>query len=150
MLYENAKVGDYLYSDWTFGPTQKTGYLGRCIGLAEDFLDGKSRWGMIHDSATQVWCQSSAKQDTSLINYVNSDSAKTDVDGKQNTQVLLNIAGGGYDAATIAQQLFDGNGYLPAAGELFVCGNNINTIFNPNMPLWSSTECDFDFAYDYY
>ena len=31
VLYQNAKVGDYLYSDWTFGPTEKPGYIARCV-----------------------------------------------------------------------------------------------------------------------
>ena len=43
VLYENAKLGDYLYSDWTFGPTEKAGYLGRCVGLATE-NEGKSVW----------------------------------------------------------------------------------------------------------
>jgi hypothetical protein len=43
VLYENAKLGDYLYDDWTFGPTEKAGYLGRCVGLATE-NEGKSVW----------------------------------------------------------------------------------------------------------
>lgn len=31
VLYQNANVGDYLYDDWSFGPTEKSGYIARCI-----------------------------------------------------------------------------------------------------------------------
>lgn len=54
-MYENAKVGDYLYDDWTFGPTEKPGYLGRCVGLAENFSDGKSRWASPISSEDIRW-----------------------------------------------------------------------------------------------
>lgn len=82
VLYENAKLGDYLYSDWTFGPTEKAGYLGRCIGLAAD-NDGKSMWCSTRSDSQIEW--SIETVDTELNNFSNANDAKTDFDGKTNT-----------------------------------------------------------------
>jgi len=114
VLYENAKVGDYLYSDWTFGPTEKAGYLGRCIGLATE-NEGKSVW-FNRSSSEMKW--STEKVDTGLDDFTSRDTADTDFNGKANTELLLSLGADKYPAARWASEQFQGNGYLPAFGEL--------------------------------
>lgn len=121
VLYENAKLGDYLYSDWTFGPTQKTGYLGRCVGLAEH-NNGKSVWCSPKSSTTMVW---STEMISTGTGYDTAPNARTATNGKENTAILLSLGADKYPAAAWAAQQFEGNGYLPAAGQFY---NDFKTI----------------------
>ena len=136
VLYENAKPGDFLYSDWTFGPTQKTGYLGRCVGLATE-NEGKSVWCSPKSSSAMKW--STETVDTGLDNFTSSDTAKTDFNGKANTELLLSLGADKYLAAAYASEQFQGNGYLPAAGELYKYCTRIKTYVYSGT-VWSSTE----------
>lgn len=137
VLYENAKLGDYLYGDWTFGPTEKAGYLGRCIGLATE-NEGKSVWCSPRGSSITTW--STKTVDTGLDNFRTADAAKTDFNGKTNTELLLSL-GAEYTAAADASAQFQGNGYLPAAGELYKYYNQIITyVHSFGGLIWSSTE----------
>lgn len=136
VLYENAKLGDYLYSDWTFGPTERAGYLGRCVGLATE-NEGKSVWSSPISSSSMVW--STEEVDTGMNNFADADTAETDFNGKANTELLLPLGADEYPAATYASEQFQGNGYLPAAGELYRYYNQINTYVSSGN-IWSSTE----------
>lgn len=145
VLYENAKLGDYLYSDWTFGPTEKAGYLGRCIGLAAD-NDGKSMWCSTRSDSRIEW--SIETVDTELNNFSNANDAKTDFDGKTNTQLLLSLGASKYPAAAWASEQFQGNGYLPAAGELSKFYTNARGYISwLNVAFWSSTERSTELAW---
>ena len=118
VLYENAKVGDYLYSDWTFGPTKKSGYIGRCIATSQESQIGKTIWCSQISEQYKSYVWSTETVDTNLSNFSTQDAAKTDMDGKENTQYLLSLGADKYPAAAYAAQQFDGFGYLPAMGEL--------------------------------
>ena len=136
VLYENAKLGDYLYDDWTFGPTEKAGYLGRCVGLATE-NEGKSVWCSPQSSSLTQW--STEQIDTGLYNFTTTDDAKTDFNGKVNTELLLSLGADKYPAAKLAAEQFQRNGYLPAYGELYKYRNGIKTYIYDG-PTWSSTE----------
>lgn len=136
VLYQNAKVGDYLYSDWTFGPTEKPGYLGRCIKGQDN-----------QNTATEsIWATSSAEQMKWSTELVDTDvpnklDAKEDKNGQQNTQILLALGEDKYPAAAWAAHQFNGLGYLPAAGEVY---DNVLAIrdlhINRSKTLWTSSE----------
>lgn len=136
VLYENAKLGDYLYSDWTFGPTQKAGYLGRCIGLATE-NEGKSVWCKY---GPMMWWKGEYPYNVPLEKFTTSTDAITDLNGYTNTKTLLlnEDANNTYPAAKWASEQFQGNGYLPAAGELYKTANNIYRIFG-NCMCYTST-----------
>lgn len=140
VLYENAKVGDYLYDDWTFGPTEKAGYLGRCVCHATQ-NEGKSVWCSPKSSYYMVW--STEQVDTGSDNFANESTAKTDFGGKTNTELLLSLGADKYLAAAYASEQFQGNGYLPAVGELYKYRNGIKTYIYAG-PTWSSTEYSSD------
>lgn len=143
VLYENAKLGDYLYSDWTFGPTEKAGYLGRCVGLATE-NEGKSVWSSPSSSSKMVW--STEQVDTGINNFANADTAKTDFNGKTNTELLLSLGANKYPSAAYASEQFQGNGYLPTTGELYKCYNRIK-MYIYSGTVWSSTETSSSHAW---
>lgn len=95
VLYENAKVGDYLYSDWTFGPTGKSGYLGRCIGFEND---GKSVWAYRY-SDEHFWWTEGAAETTGLTYYDTADDAKLSYSGIADTETLKSLGIEYYPAA---------------------------------------------------
>ena len=68
-LYENAKVGDYLYDDWTFGPTSKTGYLGRCIATEGVEGNKKTIWCSREGKSGLMWDNADPVRDSGLTNY---------------------------------------------------------------------------------
>lgn len=141
VLYENAKLGDYLYSDWTFGPTQKAGYLGRCVGLATE-NEGKSIWCSPKTTSNIKW--STELIDTGLDN---SNSPIEDFNGKTNTELLLSLGADKYPAAAWASEQFQENGYLPAYGELWKYHKGISKYAGGDQVyLWSSTELNANSA----
>ena len=138
VLYENAKLGDYLYSDWTFGPTEKAGYLGRCVGRATE-NEGKSVWCSKQSSSERYW--STEDKNTGINDFANANAAKTDFGGKANTELLLSLGKDKYPAAKWASEQFQGNGYLPAVGELYKCCAEIKLYVYSGV-VYSSTEKD--------
>ena len=138
VLYENAKLGDYLYDDWTFGPTEKAGYLGRCVGVAIN-NEGKSVWCSPQSSSNMYW--STEDKNTGINDFANANAAKTDFGGKANTELLLSLGKDKYPAAKWASEQFQGNGYLPAVGELYKCCAEIKLYVYSGV-VYSSTEKD--------
>lgn len=140
------QIGDYLYSDWTFGSTAKAAYIGRCIATEDNSLDGNYVWAFSSDLAIAEWATEFGDVPTlDNIPADNPDGAKKDVQGWHNTKKLIDIQNTGvstsieFPAANLARQMFNGKGYLPAYGELWKYKDVITSIFGQGM-FWSSTE----------
>lgn len=80
-LYENAKVGDYLYNDWTFGPTEKTGWIARCVATETVEENKKTVWCSKEGESGLMWDTANPVRDSGLTNYDYS-SSKEDMSGK--------------------------------------------------------------------
>lgn len=142
------KLGDYLYEDFTYGETEKEGWLGRCVGTPDMFSDNTYRWATALPAVK--WQDADTEDqlvDTDLTNISRSDDAKEDIHGYENTQTLKQtVSLDQYPALSTAISAFNGRGYLPAAGELWICRDAIDqSIGWPvfyTYAVWSSTEMD--------
>ena len=99
-LYENAKVGDYLYDDWTFGPTAKTGWIARCVAIEGVEGNKKTVWCYNETNSGLKW--STETVNTGLTDYSTSTAAKADMSGKENTALLVSLGTDKYEAAAWA------------------------------------------------
>lgn len=91
-------------------------------------------------------------EDSILENRATTGDAILDTDGKGNTLKLLTVQSIPlvtieYPAATTARNMFDGHGYLPAAGELNAYMGTIRRIFGESYSYWSSTEVSKQMAW---
>lgn len=145
VYYNGAKVGDYLYSDYTFGPTEKPGYIGRCVcGQGYDSIQPV----IFATVSSFKYKWSTEEVDTPVQNVtLGSDySYSTEADitnGKSNTDILISLGTDKYPAASWAFQQFKHCGYLPSLSEIKTCFAGIKQCFSwtsTDSSTWSSTE----------
>lgn len=139
------EIGDYLYNDFTWGK-DSTDAIGICVGTADMFLDGKARFCELQlSNNTYQW--STENVDTPLPNITN--VANDTYEGWDNTDVLIGLGANKYPAAAYARTRFGGKGYLPTAGELNKCKENIKNLVTKQQKVIvrSSTEYDDRFAW---
>lgn len=165
----NIAVGDVLFADGTITQDVEAKIaidilpVAICVAPASEFDDYKARFMALKwmdSSAPQTGSDTSVAMmwggvgvDANIGTFDSENSAKTDVSGYANTQILSNL-GSSYQAASccmlFSPGVYNGEWYLPALGELYYVHSNyeiINSILSrlhlPFSPysewVWSST-----------
>lgn len=125
---ESPKLGDYLYSDYTWG-TSSTGAIGICAGTPDMFSDGYARFipfgGNFLDNQWQIGGAYGGMNWTGLLwSSPTTENIQnlSDEDGDANTATLISHVTSNikYPAAEFCRQQFGGKGYLPTIKELYI------------------------------
>ncbi|MBR1605118.1 MAG: DUF1566 domain-containing protein, partial [Alphaproteobacteria bacterium] len=145
-----CNVGDIYYSDDTCSP---------------DVISGKTPIGVVYDTEHKLvislnekrgsWGNVTENDDTELENFTNVTAAKTDLNGKSNTDILVLLRN--HPAANYCHNMTTGSKtwYLPAFGEMQLMSNSavnsklgtVGTSFASSSYYWSSTEHHYPSAW---
>ena len=128
-MYENAKEGDYLYTDYTFGETATSydQWIARCLAPASAETNNKSLW--VSNAVAETWGNTGSD-----VAGIPNSSTDSDMNGVANTAVLVELgnssSSSSYSLAKGIIRRYGEGWYLPAIGEL---KKYINKIKNLNV-----------------
>lgn len=136
----NPSVGDVLFTDGTISADVETEIdsgktpIAVCVAPASEFDDNKARFASLkfaHNGSS--WCISAVSyEDTPLKNISSDEYVKTDYNGSENTDILIDFGGNQYSAAYLCKIYNPGayynEWYLPACGELYYMYTNYDKI----------------------